>query len=141
MNSHFKDHLSHAFFGLLMGAVLGFAGFADFSEVHRMFTFADERLLMGFAGAVGLSMVGFAILTRGQIINKKPFTKGTVPGGVLFGIGWAITGACPSIALVQIGQGQLAALVTLFGIFSGVWIYRRMTAGAFQFDTGVCGEE
>jgi uncharacterized membrane protein YedE/YeeE len=42
-----------------------------------------------------------------------------VPGALLFGVGWAISGACPSIAFVQLGQGQLGALATIAGIFVG----------------------
>ncbi|MFA7388616.1 MAG: YeeE/YedE thiosulfate transporter family protein, partial [Thiohalobacteraceae bacterium] len=87
-----------------------------------------------------LTMVAFALLARGKNISKKQFNKGTLPGSVMFGVGWAMTGSCPSIALVQIGEGQLAALFTLFGILTGVWAYRRLAMGSLKLDTGVCGE-
>lgn len=135
-----KQHLLHALFGLLMGLSLSHIGFTNFTEVHNMFIFADLRMFLAFAGGVGLIMIGFAILGRGKNIAKKSYTKGTVPGSILFGLGWAITGCCPSIAVIQLGEGQLPALFTIAGIFAGVWLYRRMTTGAFQFDTGICGE-
>jgi uncharacterized membrane protein YedE/YeeE len=105
-----------------------------------MFTFSDFRLLFLFASSVAITMIGFALLARRTTIPKKPFTKGTIPGSILFGTGWAITGACPSIALVQLGEGKIVAVFTVLGILFGVWMYRRLAAGGMQLDTGVCGE-
>jgi uncharacterized membrane protein YedE/YeeE len=135
-----KQHLLYGAFGLLMGCTLTLVGFTDFSEVHRMFIFADFRLLFLFATTVGISMIGFAVLGRNRNIPKKSFTKGTIPGSILFGMGWAITGACPSIALVQIGEGKFAAVFTVAGIMFGVWGYRKLAAGGLKLDTGICGE-
>lgn len=140
MNRSLEQHINHGLFGLLMGITLSCTGFTDFEEVHNMFTFTDFRLLMVFATAVGLTMIGFAILGRGKKIGKKHYTKGTVPGSLMFGVGWAITGCCPSIALVQIGEGRVAAVFTLLGILAGVWGYRRIAMGSLKLDTGVCGE-
>ena len=136
-----KDHFLYGVFGLAMGLILSFIGFTSYEEIHKMFTFSDLRLLLAFMGAVGLLVLGFAILTRSRNMPKKKFNKGTIPGSVLFGAGWAITGSCPSIALVQLGEGQLAAVFVVFGIFLGVWMYRNIASGALKLDTGVCGEE
>ncbi len=136
-----RQHLLYGVFGLLMGVVLSKTGFSDFGEVHAMFTLQDPRLLAGFAGSIALSMLGFFLLARGKAVARKAFNKGTLPGSVLFGIGWALTGACPSIALVQLGEGKVAAVFTLFGIFFGVWAYRRLAAGRLSFEAGICGEE
>jgi len=141
MSPKLKEHLYYALFGLAMGMILSLVGFTSFDEVHKMFTFKDFRLLFAFGGAVGLLALGFAILTRGKDIARKQFNKGTIPGSMIFGTGWAITGSCPSIALVQLGEGQLAAAFVVLGIFFGVWSYRRMASGSLQLDTGVCGEE
>jgi len=140
MNSRSGQHVRYGLFGLFMGGTLSLVGFTDFSEVHSMFTFVDFRLLFTFAASVALIMGGFALFARNANIPKKPFSKGTVPGSILFGTGWAITGACPSIALVQLGEGKAIALVTIFGILFGVWAYRKLAAGGMKLDTGVCGE-
>jgi uncharacterized membrane protein YedE/YeeE len=128
-------------FGLLLGFSLSWMGFADFGEVHRMFTFADLRLFLTFVGGVALTGAGFAILSRGKSLAPKPLHKGTIVGGVLFGVGWAITGACPGAALVQLGEGQLIALVTLGGIFAGTLLYRPLHARLFRWDRGACGSD
>ena len=75
---------------------------------------------MTFAGAVALAVLGFAVLARGYAIERKKLHPGTIPSAMLFGIGWALTGSCPSIALVQLGQGYLPALLTILGIVTGV---------------------
>lgn len=127
--------------GLAMGAVMVYTGFSNFEEVHNMFIFADFRLLFGFAGAVGIAMIGFALLGQLDPANKRKINKDTISGGVMFGAGWAITGACPTIALVQIGQGQLAAVFTVAGIFLGVWFYRYLSSGKINLGSEICGEE
>ncbi|VAW63779.1 hypothetical protein MNBD_GAMMA10-2765 [hydrothermal vent metagenome] len=136
-----KNHITYAIFGLLTGLVMSFIGFTDFNEVHKMFTLSDFRLIFAFMGAVGLLAMGFAILDYKKQIPKKKYNKGTVPGSVLFGIGWAITGACPIIAMIQLGEGKMAALLVIFGIYFGTWAFRRLVSGgAIGIDTGVCGE-
>ncbi len=140
MSDSFNQHLIYGMYGLFMGVILSLVGFTNYAEVHKMFIFADFRLLFMFAATVGISMVGFAVLARKANLPRKSFTKGTVPGSLLFGAGWAITGACPSIALVQLGEGQFAAIFTVLGMLFGVWSYRRLAAGGLQLDTGVCGE-
>lgn len=138
MKNHLRSHIFLGLFGLLMGMSLTFIGFADFGELHRMLVFADLRLLLVFAGGVMVSMVGFAVLARGQKLPRKPLHKGTVAGGMLFGLGWAITGACPSVALVQLGEGYLPALATMCGIATGAWVYRWAQTRYFHWDTGAC---
>ncbi len=136
--STLEQHFIYGLFGLVLGFALSRIGFASYSQVHRMFVFSDLRLLYTFAGAVGLTMAGFMAFARGHRIPTKPFHPGTIPGSILFGAGWALTGSCPAIAIVQIGEGQLAAAFTLLGILFGVWAYRQVHAQIFHWDTGSC---
>jgi len=140
MKSTYVTHFFMAIFGLLMGGIMVYTGFSNFNEVHNMFVFEDFRLLFGFAGAVAISATGFALLPRTYPKNKRKF-DGTISGGTMFGVGWAITGACPTIALAQIGQGQLAAIFTVAGIFLGVWLYRRLSTGSINLGNEICGED
>ena len=135
-----RDYLFYSVFGITMGITLSLGGFSDFEQVHSLFLLQNIPLLLAFAGAVGLCMLGFVTLCRKRDIPKKRFNGGTIPGSIMFGIGWAMTGACPSIALVQLGEGKIGALLTIFGIVTGVWVYRTIAAPSFQLDSGVCGE-
>ena len=136
-----KNYFLYSLFGLALGLTLSLGGLTDYTQIHTLFILKNIPMLLVFATAIGISMLGFMIILRGKPSAKKPFTKGTIPGSILFGIGWALTGACPSIALVQFGEGKIAAALTITGILAGVWMYRRGTAAMFQFDTGICGEE
>ncbi len=136
-----RTYFYYSLFGLAMGATLSMAGLSDYTQIHSLFILENIPLLLVFALAIGMNMVGFMILSRNKKTPKKKLTKGTISGSILFGIGWALTGACPSIALVQLGEGKIAALATVAGILAGVWFYRRATSSALKFDTGICGEE
>ena len=133
-----NHHLRYGFFGLFMGFVIARIGFADYGEVHRLFTLVDLRMLIAFAGAVLFAMVGFFILARNHQLQEKFLHKGTIPGGMMFGTGWALTGSCPSIALVQLGAGYLPAIVTMVGILVGAWTYKVMNGRVFYIDSGAC---
>ena len=122
--------------GLLLGFTVGRLGFADFNQLHRMLLFRDLRLLLAFAAAVSLSIALFGIFRRRLNLAPSQFHKGTIPGAALFGIGWALTGVCPGVALIQIGQGIWPAFVTLAGIFAGVWIHSRLRNGSSPPNSG-----
>lgn len=86
--------------------------------------------VMGSALAVGLLSVQlikrFNIKTfAGEAvqITPKPFNRGQIYGGLLFGLGWAITGACPGPLFTQIGSGYAVVGVTLLSAVAGTWLY------------------
>ena len=123
--------------GLFLGFTLSRLGFTDYGQVHRMFVFADLRLFLTFMGAVALTGIGLLAFARGQIA-PRPLHKGVIVGGLLFGVGWALTGACPGSALAQLGEGRLAAIVTVVGICVGTVAYRWINARWLGWDRGGC---
>ena len=64
----------------------------------------------------------------GQPITLQPkqFNKGQIYGGLLFGLGWALTGACPGPLFAQIGNGATVIVVTLLSAIAGTWFYGLM---------------
>jgi uncharacterized membrane protein YedE/YeeE len=127
-----RSHLSVAILGLTLGVVISASGLSDWGEVHRMFslgvgqggfTLDNLRLVLAFGGAVALSVVGFRVFAAHDELPSKPMRAGTVPGAILFGAGWALAGACPGAALVQIGEGKLGAVVSLAGMLAGAWLH------------------
>jgi uncharacterized membrane protein YedE/YeeE len=131
-------HLRYGIYGLLLGLVLSRLGFSDYGEVHKMFVFSDFNLFLAFCTGTALSMGGFFAFTKRSQLPANPLHPGTIFGGVLFGIGWALTGACPSIVLVQIGEGQLVAIATLMGALVGAWAYPFVHRKFFRWDMGNC---
>ena len=57
------------------------------------------------------------------VIKTKPLNKGVVFGGISFGLGWAITGACPGPIYAQIGSGTYLAIITLLAALTGSYIF------------------
>lgn len=141
MKSTFGMHLVYSFMGLTMGLLLSAIGFADYDELFKMFAFENLRMVFIFGLAVIISGAVFSVLHFTQILpfEKKSFHTGTIPGSILFGYGWAICGACPSVVFIQLGQGKLAAIMTLIGIYLGVRSYRALHSRYFSWDTGTCG--
>ena len=56
-------------------------------------------------------------------IKERKFQKGVIIGGITFGLGWAITGACPGPIYAQIGSGEYIALVTFAAAIIGMYLY------------------
>ena len=129
-------------FGILLGFSLSRLGFSDYGQVHNMFTLSDLRLIFVFGGAVLLTALGYICLmplSNRRTVPHNPFHKGIIPGGLLFGAGWALTGGCPAIPLVQLGEGRLPALFSAIGIFIGIHLFRAINARYLRIDTGSCG--
>ena len=126
--------------GFALGVALSRIGFSSWDEVHNMFTFTDLRMTLVFGLGVLLLAPLWPLIGRWQGVRwpKRGIHKGTLAGGVLFGAGWALSGACPTIALVQLGEGQLAAVLTLVGLLAGNWVYGVVHARFFRWDTGSC---
>ena len=104
-----------------------------------MFTFTDFRMLLSFAGGVALAML-LLLAVRHQLPSKKKIMHpGIVPGSILFGVGWVMCGACPSVVFLQLGQGKAAALMTILGMYIGIYSYKKIHARYLLWDTGTCG--
>ena len=108
--------LAFALPGVLLGFVLSRSGFTDFDEVNRMFTLEDFRLIGVFGVGVVLTALAFRVIAPTIF---KSMHDGIVPGSIIFGIGWALCGACPGVMFAQLGEGKLYAFITLLGAFAG----------------------
>jgi uncharacterized membrane protein YedE/YeeE len=122
---------------LVLGTIFGYAlsrsGATDYDFIQRMFLF-DSFQLYGIIGtAVALSMPALWLLKkRGTTLSGKPLefkpkqrNLGNVVGGLMFGVGWSITGMCPGPVLVNVGEGKLYALAVLAGLLVGVTVFAK----------------
>lgn len=128
-------------FGVLFGVVLSRSGVTDYDASAAMFRLADFHLFGVIGAAIVTAALGLWTLRRAGNrtvtgapleLRRKPWHSGAIWGGLVFGMGWALSGACPGTALVQVGEGKLIALVTVAGIFGGTylfgWIRSRLSA-------------
>ncbi|WP_031530648.1 DUF6691 family protein [Dyadobacter crusticola] len=128
----FTAKLKYLFVGLLFGIVFVKAEIISWFRIQEMFRLDSFHMygVIGSAVAVGLLSVflikKFNIKTlsgEAIYIQDKVFQKGQIYGGLMFGFGWAITGACPGPLFAQIGSGYLAVAVTLLSAITGTWTY------------------
>jgi uncharacterized membrane protein YedE/YeeE len=125
----------HAVLFVLLGTAFGWtlsrSGAADYDVVQGMFLFTDFQLWGLMATAVAVTAPGLWWLKRrGRTafgaplhVRPKPRHPGNVAGGVLFGIGWSVTGMCPGPILVNLGEGKLYALGALAGALVGAALF------------------
>ncbi len=135
-----KEYIGTIGIDLGFGYTLSRIGFSPWDEVHKMFTFADLRLLYTLALATAVLVVAWQVIRsfshpKWQARRIHP---GSLVGGLLFGAGRALCGSCPSIAPVQLGEAQLGALLSLCGIFLGNWLYSVMHERYFRWPTTSC---
>jgi uncharacterized membrane protein YedE/YeeE len=119
------------FLGVVFGFTLSRSGAADYTFIQEMFLFESIQLYGIIGSAVVFTAPCLYLLKRhgktmaGEPLrfSAKPLHRGTVLGGILFGIGWSLTGMCPGPILVNIGEGKLYALAALAGTLLGTYLF------------------
>jgi uncharacterized protein len=118
--------------GIAFGIVFVKAEIVSWYRIQEMFRLQSFFMygVIGSAVVVGALSVflikKFNIKTLDGdkiIFQSKTFNKGQIYGGLLFGLGWAITGACPGPLYAQIGTGVSVIVVTLLSAIIGTWVY------------------
>ena len=123
-------------FGTVFGFILSRARATDYDAIAGMFRLQDLHLMGVIGVAIGVNALGLWLLRRsgaraltGEAIEMKPkpMKKGMFAAGLIFGVGWALSGACPGTALAQIGEGKMYGIFTVAGILAGTWLYGVIT--------------
>ncbi len=118
--------------GVGFGVVFVKAEVISWFRIQEMFHFESIHMYGVIGTAVLVGIISVALITKFQVksltgekiaIPKKKFTRGQVFGGLLFGFGWAMTGACPGPLFAQIGAGAMVTVVTLTSAVLGTWFY------------------
>lgn len=122
--------MAHLFWGALFGFLLHQARVTDYDTILGLFLLRDFHLMGVMGGAIAITAVGIALLRRrrsaapdGEPNKPKTLNAGVVAGALIFGLGWALSGACPGTALAQLGEGKLYALATIAGMLLGTMAY------------------
>ena len=120
--------------GIYFGIVLVKSEVASWFRIQSMFRFEEAHMYLVIGSAVAIGIVSIQLIKMlgsrtimGDTIefNDKPYQKGILIGGAIFGMGWAITGACPGPIYAQIGSGEYRALISLLGALLGAYLYAR----------------
>ncbi len=118
--------------GIIFGLALMKGEAVSWFRMQEMFRFQGFQIFGFFMTAVPVAAFSIFLLKKFKVKNmdgeliqtsSKIFTKGTVIGSALFGIGWGLTGTCPAPIYVQIGGGATVAFISLFFALLGTWVY------------------
>jgi uncharacterized membrane protein YedE/YeeE len=118
--------------GLFFGILLIKSQVVSWFRIQEMFRLQAFHMYGIIGSAIIVGMLSVILIKRFQlktihnepiIIPDKKFHWGNVYGGLIFGLGWAITGACPGPLFAQIGSGFLVIIVTLLSAIAGTWVY------------------
>jgi uncharacterized membrane protein YedE/YeeE len=121
--------------GILFGILLVKSEVISWFRIQEMFRLQSFHMYGVLGSAVVTGIISVLLIKKFKIktisgepivIAPKKFDKGIIYGGLLFGFGWAITGACPGPLFAQIGSGLTIVIVTLVSAIFGTWVYGRV---------------
>lgn len=124
--------LKYIIMGMIFGFVFVKTEIISWFRIQEMFQLKSFHMygVIGTAVLVGALSVflikKFKIKTiQGEevVIIKKEFDKGKIFGGIIFGFGWAMTGACPGPLFAQLGTGIAAIIIVIASAVLGTWTY------------------
>lgn len=130
-------NITYTIIGTLFGYTLVTSQVVSWFRIQEMFLFDNFHMY----GVIGTAIISAAIFI--QIIKRleiksfdnspiqlktKTLNKGTIIGGILFGLGWAITGACPGPIFALVGSTAWVYLIVLLSAIIGVLIYGKTIA-------------
>ena len=125
-------NLKYLAVGLLFGIVLVKSQVISWFRIQEMFRMQSFHMFGIIGSAMVVGMFSIWLIKRFKITTiygepivllPKKFNKGQIYGGLLFGFGWALTGACPGPLFAQIGTGATVIIITLLSAIAGTWTY------------------
>jgi len=125
--------IKYLFVGFFFGIVLTKAEAVSWYRIYEMFQFQSFHMYGIIMTAIATGLIGVQIIKRNKLkdIDGKPIyiedkEKGNVRywiGGILFGLGWAMVGACPGPIFILLGSGFLSVSLILLGAILGTFLY------------------
>jgi uncharacterized protein len=125
-------NFKYAVAGILFGIILVKAEVISWFRIQEMFRLQSFHMYGVIGSAVVVGMLSVWLIKKykiktiyGEPIEFAPrkFSKGNIYGGLLFGFGWALTGACPGPLFAQVGTGATVTIITLLSAIAGTWTY------------------
>ena len=118
--------------GIFFGIVLVKSEVISWFRIQEMFRFQSFRMYGIIGSAVIVGIISVLLIKKFKLksidgenieLPRKLFSKGQVYGSLMFGLGWAVTGACPGPLFAQIGAGVTVVFITLLSAIAGTFVY------------------
>jgi uncharacterized membrane protein YedE/YeeE len=125
-------NIKFLFVGIVFGLALTKSEAVSWFRIQEMFHFQSFHMYGIFMTAVPIGALSIFLLGKfnvrslnGEMIEKpvKVYHHGLIIGGLIFGLGWALTGACPGPLYALIGAGYPVMIVTFLAALVGTWTY------------------
>ncbi len=135
-----ESHLQHPWWynfkytavGVIFGLAFVKAEIVSWFRIQEMFRLQSFHMYGVIGTGVVIGALSVWLIKRFNVrtiygepveFHPKKFNWGQIIGGVIFGLGWAMTGACPGPLFAQIGAGAFVIIVTLLSAIAGTWVY------------------
>ncbi|WP_207535584.1 DUF6691 family protein [Desertivirga arenae] len=125
--------LKYILTGLVFGVIMAKSEAISWYRIQEMFRFQAFHMYGIIGTAVILGVTAVALIkkfrlkdSKGNLItfqDKDKRWQRYLFGGMIFGLGWALTGACPGPMFVNIGYGYLAMIIVVIGALVGTYLY------------------
>ncbi len=119
--------------GILFGIVLIKSEAASWFRIYEMFQFGSFHMYGIIGSAVVLGILSIQFLKKYNvksfygapihIASKEKGVKRYILGGIIFGFGWALAGACPGPMFVLLGAGYLPIIIVIASAILGTFLY------------------
>jgi uncharacterized membrane protein YedE/YeeE len=118
--------------GVVFGMVLTKTEAVSWFRIQEMFRFQSFHMYGIIGSAVVVGLISIQLLKRLNIktldgetivISDKKLNKGSIIGGTIFGMGWALAGACPGPLYALVGAGYPVIFVAILSALLGTWVY------------------
>lgn len=133
----FSEIIRYLIFGIFFGIILMKSEVVSWFRIQEMFLFESFHMygIIGSAIFVGMISIQLIKLFNVKDIDGNPITispkdpstwKRYIIGGSIFGLGWAMVGACPAPLFTLLGSGLLIFIVPIVFAIVGTWVYGRL---------------
>jgi len=121
--------------GTLFGIILTKSEVISWFRIQEMFRFQSFHMYGIIGSAIVVGMISIQLIKRNRlksmdgepiVLADKKFNHGIWIGGFIFGLGWALTGACPGPLFAQLGSGIGSAAVLILAALAGTWTYSAL---------------
>ncbi|MGH2642980.1 MAG: DUF6691 family protein [Chitinophagaceae bacterium] len=128
-------NIKYFILGILFGIILTKSEAISWFRMQEMFRFQGFQMYGIFMTAIPVGIISILLIRKFRVhtihgeaiyIPAKKFNRGYIIGGFIFGLGWALTGACPGPLFAQIGSGFSVIIVTLLSALAGTWVYSAL---------------
>ncbi len=135
LNHPWWYNLKYLVAGVFFGIVLVKAEVISWFRIQEMFRLQSFHMFGVIGSAVVVGMISVWLIKKFKVtsiygepieIPAKKFSRGQIFGGLIFGFGWALTGACPGPLFAQIGTGATVIIVSLLSAIAGTWVYGKI---------------